>query len=260
MRRRGFSVVRHARVGLAVVLALAAASCGDKGPRYPVCASDKDCRRGEHCVNRRCQQCAIDTHCKANETCMGGGCVAPPGSCTADADCAGGALCVQGRCRRCREDHECGTGGKCRDRRCLARGKCAKDADCGDDEDCLSGACQRPGRTRPPNVSCKLEPVFFGFDQDGLGQGALAILARVADCVQSVPGRGVVLAGHTDPRGTEEYNIALAERRARTVADYLARLGIDPGRFRVVPRGETQASSNSETDWARDRRVEIEWQ
>ena len=78
--------------------------------------------------------------------------------------------------------------------------------------------------------------------------------------MQSAPGRGVFLNGHTDPRGTEEYNIALSERRAQTVADYLARLGIDPARFRVVPRGETQATGTSESGWSRDRRVEIEWQ
>jgi peptidoglycan-associated lipoprotein len=260
MRTRGFAVARRARVGLAFLLALAAASCGDKGPRYPVCGSDKDCRAREHCVNRTCQQCAIDTHCRANESCIDGACVAPPGSCSADADCRGGAPCVQGRCRPCSEDRECGASRKCRAGRCLARGKCAKDTACADDEDCLSGSCQRPGRSRPPNVSCKLEPVFFGFDETGLRPDARTILARVGDCVQSVPGRGVVLFGHTDQLGTEEYNVALSERRARTVADYLARLGIDPARFRVVPRGETQASSTSETDRARDRRVEIEWQ
>jgi peptidoglycan-associated lipoprotein len=260
MRSRGFSAARRTRVGLALVLALAAASCGDKGPRYPVCGSDKDCRRAEHCVNRRCQQCAFDAHCKAFETCIDGACVAPPGSCSADADCPNRTPCVQGRCRPCREDHECGASRKCRSGRCLVRGKCAKDTACADDEDCQSGSCLRLGRSKAPNVSCKLEPVFFGFDEAGLGAEARAILARVGDCVQSVPGRGVVLVGHTDPRGTEEYNVALSERRARTVADYLARLGIDPDRFRVVPRGETQASSTRETDWARDRRVEIEWQ
>jgi peptidoglycan-associated lipoprotein len=186
--------------------------------------------------------------------------VAPAGSCSTGADCAGGQVCVQGRCSFCNQDRECGPRRKCRGGRCLARGKCAKDTDCADEEDCLSGTCQRPGRSKPPLVGCKLEPIYFGFDQAGLSPTARGVLTRVADCVQSVPGRGVVLVGHTDPRGTEEYNIALSERRARTVADYLARLGIDPTRFRVVPRGETQASSTSETGWARDRRVEIEWQ
>jgi peptidoglycan-associated lipoprotein len=277
MRLRSFSVTVEgsARGGpaltltlapmLAVALALGAASagCGDRGPKYPSCGSDKDCQehaRDEHCVNRQCRRCAIDRHCKANQTCVDGGCVAPAGSCVADSDCTAGQVCLQGRCRRCDDDAHCGPRRACRAGRCLVRGSCARDDDCADEEDCAAGVCVRPGRRKPPAVGCRLEAVFFAFDRSGLAAGERNLLSRVADCVQSAPGRGVFLNGHTDPRGTEEYNIGLSERRARTVADYLARVGIDPARFRVVPRGETQASGSDESGWARDRRVDIEWQ
>jgi peptidoglycan-associated lipoprotein len=260
MRTRGFSIASGAQVGLGVLVAIGAIACGEKGPRYPSCGSDKDCKKGEHCVNRQCRQCATDAHCREGETCEEGGCVAPPGLCAADSDCAPGEACLQGRCRSCTEDRQCGANRRCRNGRCLARGKCARHADCADEEDCVAGRCTGPGRGKPPNVNCQLRPVYFGFDQAGLHPDARDVLNRVADCVQSAPGRGVFLNGHTDPRGTEEYNIGLSERRAQTVADYLARLGIDPARFRVVPRGETQASGTSESSWSRDRRVEIEWQ
>lgn len=263
MRTGGFSAGGGALLALALTLAPAATGCGDKGPKYPSCGSDKDCQehdRDEHCVDRQCRQCASDTHCRGEETCIDGGCVAPAGACSADSDCRGGQVCLQRRCRACLQDRHCGPSRKCRAGRCLARGKCAKNEDCADEEDCVSGACKRPGRGKPPNVNCRLRTVFFEFDESGLSVDGRDRLDRVADCVQSAPGRGVFLNGHTDPRGTEEYNIGLSERRARTVANYLARLGIDPARFRVVPRGETQASGSDESGWARDRRVDIEWQ
>jgi outer membrane protein OmpA-like peptidoglycan-associated protein len=62
--------------------------------------------------------------------------------------------------------------------------------------------------------------------------------------------------GHTDASGTDEYNIALSERRAQTVADYLARLGVDPAKLQVVPKGETDPSGQGDD---KDRRVEFQW-
>jgi peptidoglycan-associated lipoprotein len=265
MRMRGFSVASGALTHLALLVAgaVVAAGCGDKNPKYPGCDSDKDCQtraRGEHCVNKRCRQCASDGHCKKGETCIDGSCVLAPGACNADPDCTNGEVCRQNRCVACQGDSQCGADRRCRDGRCLSRGKCARDDDCADDEDCVKGACRRPGRSVPPDVNCQLAPVYFGFDQAGLADPSRGVLDQVAQCVQSAPGRGLLLSGYTDPRGTEEYNIALSERRAHTVANYLARLGIDPARFRVVPRGETLASGSDESGWSRDRRVEIEWQ
>lgn len=262
MRTRGFSVAGGASTHLALVIALALAStgCGDGDPKYPICGSDKDCRKGEHCVNKRCQQCATDGHCRKGETCIDGGCVLPPGGCSADKDCKGGQVCLHNRCIACEDDQQCGPDRRCNDGRCLARGRCSKDEDCADDEDCVAGLCKRQGRGQPPDVSCKLTPVYFGFDQSRLDDESRGVLNRVAECVQSAPGHGLLLSGFTDPRGTEEYNVALSEQRAQTVADYLARLGIDPARFRVVPKGEALASGTDESGWSRDRRVEIEWQ
>ena len=64
------------------------------------------------------------------------------------------------------------------------------------------------------------------------------------------------LFGHTDTSGTEEYNIALSERRAQSVADYLSRLGSDPAKMQVVPKGETEPTGLGDD---KDRRVEFNW-
>ncbi len=237
-----------------------AGGCGGKKAKYPTCDSDRDCHRGEHCVNKHCEECAVDAHCEKGEVCQAGACVLPKGGCRGDTDCKNGQTCLDHRCGACKADSECGAERRCENGRCLARGACKKDDDCAEDEDCVDGQCSRGGRKKPPDVGCKLEPVYFAYDQSTVDDQAGRILDAAAECVQQAPGRVLLLIGHTDPRGTEEYNIALSERRATVVADYLARLGIDPARFRVIPKGETEASGADEAGWAEDRRVEIEWQ
>ncbi|HEU5060197.1 MAG TPA: OmpA family protein [Kofleriaceae bacterium] len=246
-------------IAIAAVVVIAG-GCGDKKAKYPSCGSDRDCREGEHCVNRQCAQCAVDSHCKKGEECVKGACVLPKGGCRKDGDCKPGMVCLDNKCSACKADGECGPDRRCENGRCLARGACKTDEDCAEDEDCVEGVCRRGGRGKPPDVGCSFEPIYFGYDQANLDDRATRALNAAAECVQQAPRRGVFLTGHTDPRGTEEYNIALSERRAIVVADYLARLGIDPARFRVIPKGETEASGADEAGWAEDRRVEIEWQ
>ena len=61
----------------------------------------------------------------------------------------------------------------------------------------------------------------------------------------------------TDPRGTEEYNLALGDRRARMAANYLIALGARADRVDVRSVGEEQASGTDEAGWARDRRADV---
>jgi peptidoglycan-associated lipoprotein len=68
--------------------------------------------------------------------------------------------------------------------------------------------------------------------------------------------RSAQLTGMTDPRGTEEYNLALGERRAQSAQQYLKSLGTD-GSLSVSSMGEEMASGSDEAGWARDRRVDI---
>ncbi len=95
---------------------------------------------------------------------------------------------------------------------------------------------------------------YFDYDSDRLKPGAYAELRRISDVLIKYPQTILEVGGHTDTRGSESYNQALSERRARSVADELIRNGISPQRIRVVGYGETRPISS---DHAMNRRVEI---
>ncbi len=245
------------KVFFLMALAAGVVGCPDKKPKGPTCEKDKDCKEGEKCVNKRCQQCATDDDCTDGKSCKAGACV---GECSVDGDCPNGQLCKESKCVACESDGQCGSDRRCSSGACLDRGACNVDEDCADDEDCIGGKCQRPGRDKPPEISCQLSTVYFGFNAFTVEGEAGTVLEKNAECIKQAPeGRTLFLNGHTDPRGTEEYNVALSEKRANAAADFIARLGIDPARFNVVPKGEGEASGSSEDGWAKDRRVDFEW-
>jgi peptidoglycan-associated lipoprotein len=84
------------------------------------------------------------------------------------------------------------------------------------------------------------------------------MLGATAGCVASGTSSEVALTGLTDPRGTEEYNLALGERRAQSVRDYLERLGVTSAKVRARSTGEENATGTDESSWSRDRRCQVE--
>ena len=106
------------------------------------------------------------------------------------------------------------------------------------------------------NTTCSLSTVYFAFDSSGIESSERDRLDANNACITKTKGKNVFLVGHTDTSGTEEYNIALSERRAQAVADYLARLGTDPARMQVVPKGETELTGQGDD---KDRRVEFQF-
>jgi outer membrane protein OmpA-like peptidoglycan-associated protein len=100
----------------------------------------------------------------------------------------------------------------------------------------------------------------FGFDDAALLPEDRTILEQIAGCLVTGPLRGhrVQLIGRTDPRGTDEYNLALGSRRAETVSSYLQRLGVPASQLAATTRGETEATGVDEASWQRDRRVDVE--
>ncbi|HTM20427.1 MAG TPA: OmpA family protein [Kofleriaceae bacterium] len=202
------------RLLMCTILFAGLAACSSK-PKYPICGGDKDCRDGEHCVNKKClaDQKPPDKDGKKN-----------------------------------------GDDDKLK--------SCKVDEDCADDEDCIDGKCRKPwkdGDGGGGQASCTLESIYFGYDQFTVSPEGGELLTKGAECLKTESDRGIYVVGHTDPRGTEEYNIALSERRARAVADYLSRLGIDPARMHVVPKGESEAQGSDEASFEKDRRVDFEW-
>lgn len=99
------------------------------------------------------------------------------------------------------------------------------------------------------------ERVYFDLDQYRLDSDDQAVLQRQAAWLQSYPGVNILVAGNCDERGTREYNLALGERRASVVKDYLESLGVDPARIETVSYGKERpiAGGNDSQSWAQNR-------
>ena len=100
--------------------------------------------------------------------------------------------------------------------------------------------------------------VYFEFDSSALTEAGRAILDKQVALLKKT-GASVRLEGHTDERGTREYNIALGERRANAVRDYMMVNGIPGSRLESISYGEEKPVSygSSEVSWSQNRRVEI---
>jgi len=110
-----------------------------------------------------------------------------------------------------------------------------------------------------PTPGPALRRIHFDFDQAALRPDARDILAANAEQLRAVPAARVRIEGHCDERGTEEYNLALSERRAMNAFQYLVDLGLDPERFEVVSYGKEAPleSGHTEAAWAQNRRAEL---
>lgn len=108
----------------------------------------------------------------------------------------------------------------------------------------------------PVEQPCVVETVYFAFDSAELDSSSRAALQEAVECFRG-QGSGVslLLSGAADPRGTEEYNIALGERRAQAVRSYLTSLGLDGNSISTTSVGEEMATGTDEGGWARDRNV-----
>ena len=101
--------------------------------------------------------------------------------------------------------------------------------------------------------------VFFAYDRADISSEAQQILERQAQWLRRYPNVSVTIEGHTDERGTREYNMALGERRAKAVQRYLVLQGVSPAQLELVSYGEERpvATGNDEQSWAQNRRVEL---
>lgn len=103
--------------------------------------------------------------------------------------------------------------------------------------------------------------VYFDFDSSEITPQSASVLSQHASLLNSNSAAGVLIAGHTDERGSREYNIALGERRAQSVRDYLATQGVPVDNIRVISYGEErpEVSGTTEEDYAQNRRAELSY-
>jgi peptidoglycan-associated lipoprotein len=116
-------------------------------------------------------------------------------------------------------------------------------------------------RTLADLVNRDVQDAFFDYDKYDIREDARATLTRDADVLKSAFGRfgtgTIMIEGHADERGSAEYNLGLADRRATSARDFLVQLGVDSNRLKTVSYGKErpQCTEASEGCWQKNRRV-----
>lgn len=113
-----------------------------------------------------------------------------------------------------------------------------------------------PVAVEPMEEPCAFRTVYFAFDSSELDSSARSAIESAVECYRDQnPNVRLLLTGACDPRGTEEYNIALGERRAQSVRGYMKSLGMNAGQISITSVGEEMATGTDEASWALDRNV-----
>ncbi|MGD2153837.1 MAG: peptidoglycan-associated lipoprotein Pal [Gemmatimonadales bacterium] len=108
-------------------------------------------------------------------------------------------------------------------------------------------------------LSVIAERVHFDFDKSDIRPDAEEVLQRKVTVLREYPSVDLRIEGHCDERGSNEYNLALGQRRAEAVRRYLVSYGIDVGRFATISYGEERPTvrASNEDAWAQNRRAEF---
>jgi len=109
------------------------------------------------------------------------------------------------------------------------------------------------------NLDAPLKMIHFDYDQFTVREDAKPTLEGNAVWMKKFSAAKILIEGHCDERGTEEYNLALGEKRAMTAFDYLSSLGVSPDRMKVISYGKSQPldTSHTETSWQNNRRAQF---
>lgn len=197
--------------------------------------------------------------CKTTEECRG-----------SNADGGVLSVCHNGECVRCVSDPDCGEGSVCTEGRCEETAGVAAVAEpeieVGESDDSLleiAGEMEIPSICKSSDPESEqvlsLHEVLFDYDDWTLTPVGKSVLDANVDCLRARPDLEIVLEGHCDERGTIEYNLALGEKRASVVRDYLEHLGVSAEKLRVVSLGEDDPVcwDSTESCWSSNRRVEM---
>ncbi len=118
---------------------------------------------------------------------------------------------------------------------------------------------RRRAAERTRVMSIVAERVHFDFDKSDIRPDAEPVLQRKVSVLREYPGIKLRIEGHCDERGTNEYNLALGQRRAESVRRYLMSYGLDAGRFQMISYGEERPLVNAQNEqaWSQNRRAEF---
>lgn len=133
---------------------------------------------------------------------------------------------------------------------------CASDADCSDKQLCIRSQCVD---ITPELAECSMARVHFDLNDANLHPDETAKLVRMARCLKADHDLDVMIAGNADERGTEEWNIALGDRRATSVSTYLESLGVSQAQLKTVSYGKERplCDQHNEECWAKNRRASL---
>lgn len=108
-------------------------------------------------------------------------------------------------------------------------------------------------------LSIIAERVHFDFDKSDIRSDAEAVLQRKVSVLREYPDVALRIEGHADERGSNEYNLALGQRRAESVRRYLMSYGLEAGRFTTISFGEERplVDASNENAWGQNRRAEF---
>ncbi|UCH79765.1 MAG: peptidoglycan-associated lipoprotein Pal [Nitrospiraceae bacterium] len=118
---------------------------------------------------------------------------------------------------------------------------------------------QGEGVKLTPDAKADVNDVLFDYDRYNIREDARPALNAAASYLNKKREIHIVIEGHSDERGTNEYNLALGEKRARATKNYLRSLGVSPSRVSTVTYGEEKplCTDSSESCWQRNRRSSI---
>lgn len=103
------------------------------------------------------------------------------------------------------------------------------------------------------------KPIYFAYDQSTISAEGLSTLQAIGSLMKEVPEITARIEGHADERGTNDYNMALGERRSKAVNDYLTSYGIQGSRLSTISYGEEKPAmeGHDEGSWSKNRRAEF---
>jgi peptidoglycan-associated lipoprotein len=242
-----------------MVASLSLVGCG---PDYPNCDDDEHCAEYQQfCVDKLCRECKTDDNCvdKTGDKCMmcssGNTCVTKSGCCHSDEDCPGGKCWKDegadiGTCGgECKTDAHCPAGRTCIGERCVAPAPKGCAGGCPAGKKCVGTVCE---------WSCEFQPIYYDYNESALTTDARGILNQNASCAKTI-GVPVSVEGHTDERGTDEYNMQLGMRRAASAKNFVIDKGASSGNLSTISYGEDHptCTDSGENCWWRNRRAEF---